>query len=63
MHKAIGISLSEDVLKQIDERRGFASRSIVIDNMLRERLRTEGLPPSSNHLKAGDTDQNRKLGV
>lgn len=38
MKKVTGLSLSEDVIQKIDELRGLASRSAVVEDILKKEL-------------------------
>ncbi len=38
MKKVVGFSISEEVIERIDEYRGLAARSAVVEDMLRKEL-------------------------
>ena len=55
-HRPVGVSLSEEVLDRIDRIRGFASRSVVIENLLRDRLGMP-IPPPRGIKKASPKEE------
>jgi len=57
MKKPTGVALTEELLERIDRGRAFTPRSIVIENLLRERLGMEKLVPGQRSKSASGIDK------